>query len=159
MDDYIVRMLNEHYEKDGDVRRLIAYVAGKGKNKGTEKVVSVHGRGISNDYKKAPKKMIGIQKLYGKDKGRRCYHMIVSFGTGMDDLNLAVLVADEIAYMIFEEMHYQVFYGIHTSTDHLHIHYVINAVNYKSGKKWHQNKCELARFKKNVIGIIDRMFE
>lgn len=146
----VIRIENKHYEKDGDIHRLLAYIAGKGGNKDKEKAVSVHGRGISDDYKKAPKQMINIQKLYGKNQERRCYHMVISFSEEMNDRNIAILAADAVATIIFEEMHYQVFYGVHTSTNHLHIHFAINAVNFRSGKKWHQNKCEIKTFSEQI---------
>ena len=154
MGNPLIKMGNEYYKRDKDIYNLIAYIAGKGKNTEKEKAVSVHGRGISNNYKMAPEQMIKVQKLYGKDQKRRCYHMIVSFDAEVDDYNSVILAADTIASMIFEKMHYQVFYGMHTSTDHLHIHFAFNAVNYKSGKKWHQNKLEFEKFKKNVLEII-----
>lgn len=150
----LIKMGNEHYKRDKDIYNLIAYIAGTGKNTEKEKAVSVHGRGISNHYKKAPEQMIKVQKLYGKDQKRRCYHMIVSFDAEEDDCISVILAADAIASMIFEKMHHQVFYGIHTSTDHLHIHFAFNAVNYRSGKKWHQNKLEFEKFKKNILEII-----
>ncbi len=150
MGTLVIKMENVHYGTDKDIYNLIAYIAGKGKNDGKEKTVSVYGRGISNNYKKAPRQMIKIQKLYGKDQKRRCYHMVVSFDVGVNDRNLVILAADAVASMIFEEMHHQVFYGVHTSTGHLHIHFAINAVNYKSGKKWHQNKCEIKTFCEQV---------
>ena len=159
MGTYIIKIENDHYERDRDMCNLIAYIAGKGKNAGKEKAVSVRGRGISNHYKKAPEQMIKVQKLYGKDQKRRCYHMVVSFGAEMDDRNSVILAADVIASMIFEEMHYQVFYGIHTSTDHLHIHFAINAVNYKAGKKWHQNHAETEEFKKQIRNRIRNVLD
>lgn len=155
----VVKIENEHYEKDKDMYNLIAYIAGRGKNVGKEKAVSVHGRGISGNHKKAVGQMIKIQKLYRKDQKRRCYHMVVSFDAEVDDRNFVILAADTIASLIFEEMHFQVFYGVHTSTDHMHIHFAINAVNYMSGKKWHQNYAETEEFKKQIRNIIRNVLD
>ncbi len=156
MVQFVIRILNQ-YSTDKDIKSLFAYIAGRGSNEGTESIISVGGYGISNKYKKAAEQIIKIQKLYGKDNGRRCYQMIISFPHQMSDRNLVILIADAVSDMIFEEMHYQVFYGVHTSTDNLHIHFAINAVNYKSGKKWHQSNAETRKFtewiRKRVSGI------
>lgn len=159
METSIIKIKNKHYERDKDMYNLIAYIAGKGKNAEKEKAVSVRGRGISNNYKRAPEQMIKVQKLYGKDQKRRCYHMVVSFDAEVDDRNFVILAADAIASMIFEEMHFQIFYGIHTSTDYMHIHFAINAVNYKSGKKWHQNYAETEEFKKQIRNKIRNVLD
>ena len=145
MVQFVIKILNR-YSTDRDIKSLFAYIAGRGSNERTESIISVGGYGVSNKYKKAAEQIIKIQKLYGKDNGRRCYQIIISFPRQMSDRNLVILIADAVSDMIFEEMHYQVFYGVHTSTDNLHIHFAINAVNYKSGKKWHQNNAETREF-------------
>ena len=60
--------------------------------------------------------------------------------------------ARDIADMLFES--YQVFYAIHISKNNWHIHYAINAVSYKTGMKWHQNRKELAEMKRQICKLV-----
>lgn len=155
MEKYIVKISEKYPKNDASVKQLLTYIAGEGSNKENENAISVSGHGVSNNYEEASEQMIKIQRLYEKDRGRRGYHMIVSFEKTMTDKNFVRLAADQIARMIFEEMHYQIFYGIHTSTDNLHIHFAFNAVNYKSGKKFHQKIDELKAFTDQVRSRIE----
>lgn len=155
MEQLVINMKNEYYPKDRDIQKLLAYIAGKGNNEGKEEVIRMRGRGISSNCQRAAKQIIKMQKAYKKNKARRCYHLIVSFPESMDNRNVVILAAHAIADMIWDEMHFQLFYGIHTSTDNLHIHFGINAVSYLSGRKWHQNSGEFQMFKQRIINIVN----
>lgn len=61
--------------------------------------------------------------------------------------------AKKVAALLWEE--HQVYYAIHNSTDNKHIHFAINAVSYKTGKKWHKSKIELAELKGRIQNIWD----
>ncbi len=95
--------------------------------------------------------MINVQKYYGKNSDRRIYHMIISF-KDKKNMNIVIQAADTVAKRIFKE--YQVFYAIHTSTKHLHIHFAFNAVSYIDGRKWHKNKKELADFRHEIRSLL-----
>lgn len=155
MEQLVIKMRKEYYLEDKDIKQLLAYIAGKGKNEKREKVIRVQGMGVPSTCQKAAIRMVKMQKRLKKDKGRRCYQLIVSFPESIDDCNVVILAAHAIADMILKEMHFQSFYGIHTSTENLHIHFGINAVNYKSGKKWHQNNNEFRVFRKRILEVVN----
>lgn len=154
----IMNMKQKKYEKDSDIQNLIKYIAGKGRNKKREKVFYVGSKGISKEPAKATEQVINMQKILGKNEGRRVYHMIISFPENVSNLSVVKAAGKAVAETIYEEG-YLVYYGIHTSTDNLHIHFAIGAVNYLSGKKWHRNKMEFAAFKGKVVGCVQKKLE
>ena len=76
--------------------------------------------------------------------------MIISFNTSTKNLLKVKAVSKAVAKIIYEEG-YLVYYGIHTSTDNLHIHFAIDSVNYLSGKKWHKSRLEFMSFRYKVL--------
>ena len=91
-----------------------------------------------------------MQRALKKNNGRRMYHMIISFNTSTKNLLKVKAVSKAVAKVIYEEG-YLVYYGIHTSTDNLHIHFAIDSVNYLSGKKWHKSRSEFMSFRNKVL--------
>ena len=81
------------------------------------------------------------------DFGKYMNHEIFSFSLAGEHVILQNnLDIDEIARRmardIFEQDHCQVIYGVHAPNNaekHLHIHFAINAVNYRTGGKRHEN--------------------
>lgn len=84
------------------------------------------------------------------DFGKYMNHEIFSFSYEGEHLILQNnLDIDEIARRmardIFEQDHCQVIYGVHAPNNaekHLHIHFAINAVNYRTGNKRHENRSQ-----------------
>ena len=77
-----------------------------------------------------------MQTLYQNMGGRRGYHITVDFSPesplcAYDVWNIAYLISD----LFFPE--YQVLFGVHTNKKHLHIHFYINTVSLRTGKKLH----------------------
>ena len=131
-----MKMLKDRYEKDKDIQELTQYIAGEGTNKEKEEVFYIGSKGLDQEHDKAAKQIIKMQRALKKNNGRRMYHMIISFNTSTK--------------IIYEEG-YLVYYGIHTSTDNLHIHFAIDSVNYLSGKKWHKSRSEFMSFRNKVL--------
>ena len=151
MGSIVVKMNKEYYQADGDIRNLLAYIAGESKNK--EKTRYYNGRGLPKDYKKATKAISKVQRKYGKANKRRLYQLVVSFPKEIDDANYVKLVAENIANLLFDK--HQIYYGVHEDTDNLHIHFAINAVSYVDGRKWHQNKKEFEEMKKKIRKVAE----
>ena len=147
----IVKMKDEHYETENDMKNLLQYIAAEGSNRQTETLLKSRGKGVSPKPVKAARQMQAVQRIYGKESRRRMYHLVVSFLEGMKKKAAILRAAEEIADLLFEN--YQVFYGIHTSTENWHIHYAVNAVNYNTGKKWHQSKKEFGEMKEKICRL------
>lgn len=153
MEQLIIKIIDKYCPNDKDIRNLLQYIIGKGSNKNKERVQFISARGLSFNHEKAASQLIAIQRILKKDVGRRVYHMVVSFPKDFDDYKVVVLIAHSIAAMLFQDYH--TFYGIHTSTDNLHIHFAFNAVSYRTGKKWHNTIKELIDFKEQILNIVN----
>lgn len=98
-----------------------------------------------------------VAHSWGKDKGLRAYHWILSFSGeecerfGSSLINHMIAFAEFICNYIFSNG-YQVFYAIHSQhSDHTHIHFVMNSVNFITGKKFEGKKRDLYLFQK-ILG-------
>lgn len=145
-------MKKEYYGTEHDMKRLLQYIGAEGSNRQKEILLKSRGKGVSSKPVKAVRQMQAVQRIYGKGNKRRMYHLVVSYPEDMKKEAVILHAAEKIADMLFEN--YQVFYGIHTSTENWHIHFGINAVSYQTGKKWHQNEKELAEMKRQICKIV-----
>ena len=153
MGNIVIKCLDEFYPEDRDITKLCKYIAGECPKK--EKVRYCKGRGVPSEPEKAANRMIQIQKHYGKATQRRIYHYIVSFPEETDDVNGVVVAAERVAGNFFETN--QVYYGVHEDTDDLHIHFAVNAVSYRDGKKWHSSKKEFEILKDQIRNEVDEI--
>lgn len=147
--DITVKFLNEHYSKDKDIKNLIAYIAGQGKNKETERVSYIGYKGLPKCPRSAAERIIATQKIHRKDYKRRLYHAIISFPDCITDKKVVEAIGEEVSSMIYNDG-YSNYCGLHTSSGNLHLHFAINAVNYRSGKKWHKSKSQFIEYKKEI---------
>lgn len=86
-----------------------------------------------------------VKNKFGKTDGRQYYHIIQSFSP---DDDLTPETAHEIGLKFAEFFPgYQIVVATHCDRDHLHNHLVMNSVNMKNGKKFHQSADDLARVK------------
>ncbi len=155
MGKLIIKMLeNRHYPLDQDIRNLTNYISGKGRNGKNQKIAYIGANGASRESRDAAEQFIKVQQAYGKAERRRAYHMTVSFEAGFNDQDAAIRASKAIGEEIFKK--YQVFYGVHASTDNLHTHFAINATSYLDGKKWHMSKPEFHEFKERLLGLANR---
>ncbi len=100
--------------------------------------------------------MIYVKQFYQKINGRQFIHFSVSLEKFNDmDLNKVWNIAYDIGMWFGEK--YQVVFGIHQDTDNIHIHYIVNSVSYKDGRKLTMELNDLERFKKYVISIKEHL--
>ena len=96
------------------------------------------------DPEVAINQFLGVQMFYDikKRKGKRMYHETLNllpdeyFFLLGDQYRFPCLLYECCKY--YDNMGFQVVYALHLSKSKgVHIHFAINAVNYKSGLKWH----------------------
>ncbi len=82
------------------------------------------------------------REMYGKTDGIRYYHFVQSHPSGY---NIAPELAHKIAVEFAEKAFpgHEVVVATHTDADHIHSHFVFNAVNAETGLKYHSNKFTL----------------
>ncbi len=92
-----------------------------------------------SDVSKAVDEMMLVKEFYGKTDGRVAMHGIISLDAEESQIKNAgklMLLVDDLMQEIFPE--HQVVYAVHTNTDNLHIHFVVNTVGL-DGKKIHMD--------------------
>ena len=99
----------------------------------------VGGRHIM-DFDNATSEMMQVKEFYGKLDGRVAMHGIISMSEEESDPRNAgklMLLLNEFMERIFSE--HQVVYAVHTNTENLHVHFVVNTVGL-DGKKIHMDR-------------------
>jgi len=128
------------YKSLGSVKRLINYIQREDKtqehlmggvycNPDTAYDEFVLTKSI---YNKCP-------KMEGEISGRQAFHLVQSFAPGEVTPKLAKKIADEFVQHQ-EFAGFQITYAVHTDKAHIHMHYVINSVNYEDGYNWHKGR-------------------
>lgn len=96
-------------------------------------------RNIS-DIKNATNEMMQVKEFHGKLGGRVALHGIISLDKAESDKKNAgklMMLLNDLLEEIFPG--YQTVYAVHTNTDNLHIHFILNTVGL-NGKKIHMDK-------------------
>lgn len=135
----IVKIVNKSYETKKAMINLVFYVSS-----GSEEI---GGFGLSMA---SPETVLyefeAIKRYWNKnEEGRRqVRHIIVSF----EEDYLRIDDVRKLAWLIAEYYgnHYQVFYGIHDNTEHIHIHFVVNTVSFVDGKMISEGFADLQNF-------------
>ena len=89
--------------------------------------------------------MMSTKRQYGKTDGIIAFHSYQSFKEG----EVTPDIAHEIGVKLAEEMwnDYEVVVATHQNTNHIHNHFIINSVSYKTGKKYNNDKATYARLR------------
>lgn len=85
------------------------------------------------------------KEQYRKTDNVLAFHGYQSFKEG----EVTTDVAHEIGVKFAEEMFrdYEVVVATHQNTNHIHNHFIINSVSYKTGKKYNNNRANLAKLR------------
>ena len=92
------------------------------------------------DISNATEEMMQVKKFYGKTDGRVATHGVISLDESESDSKNAgklMLLLSDVMQQVFPDN--QVVYAVHTNTENLHIHFIINTVGL-NGKKIHMDK-------------------
>lgn len=93
--------------------------------------------GINCSPASAYQEFVNTKLLYGKDSQRMYYHFVQSFPPTE---NIAPETAHEIALKLAEHyMGFELLVATHVDREHIHSHFIINSVNFETGKKLHQS--------------------
>ncbi len=89
--------------------------------------------------------MKDTKDYYSKNDGVLAYHGYQSFKEG----EVTADIAHEIGVKFAEEMFkdYEVVVATHQNTSHIHNHFIINSVSFKTGKKYNNNRTNLAKLR------------
>ena len=80
--------------------------------------------------------MLLVKQAYRKTGGVQLKHFIISFS----DYEIGLLTQSDLLDLGFEIgmllKDYQMIYNIHWDSDHTHMHFVFNTVNFRNGRKY-----------------------
>lgn len=142
-----------HYTKPDSTENLIRYITRTNKQPSND-LITWGGMGISeySGIEKIIDQFSLAQKMHTRcgTFGRYMSHEYFSFSDKGEYLiskyHLDIdTIARKMAADIFEHDHCQVIYGVHSPSSedkHLHIHFAINAVNYRTGSKRRENRSQ-----------------
>lgn len=114
------------------VSKLIAYTINPEKTS-NEKALYVDSLNCS--VMGAAEQFKSIREQFDKNSGNYAYHLIQSFAPNEVTAEEAHQYGVELAKALFENAGFQVVIGTHLDRDHLHNHFVVNAVSFINGKK------------------------
>ena len=104
----------------------------------------VGGRHIS-DFSRATEEMMQVKEFYGKTDGRVATHGVISLDAEESDPKNAsklMFLLNDLMKEIFPDN--QVVYAVHTNTENLHIHFILNTVGL-NGKKIHMDNTFMSK--------------
>lgn len=128
---------NLHFDSMGQLTRECKYVENDLK---TFDGAFVGGVNVSsNDIKSVVQEMMEVKNFYEKPDGRTALHMIISLDECESDISNAgklLSLCNDVLKKLFPNN--QAVFAVHTNTDNLHAHLIINSVGL-NGKKIHQD--------------------
>lgn len=103
------------------------------------------GKDCPDDKEQAREQMQTTKEIHGQMDGRQYKHYVQSFQPGEVTPQQAHELGRDWAEKNFPS--HEVFIATHNDKDHTHNHFVVNSVNYETGKKIHLDKKDLENFK------------
>ena len=121
----------------GGGKRSLDYICRDDKTEGKKYVTA-----LNCSLPTAYQEFKNTREMYNKTGGIRYYHFVQSHPSGYEiEPALAHKIAVEFAERAFEG--HEVVVATHTDADHIHSHFILNAVNADTGLKYHSNKLTL----------------
>lgn len=136
-------ILNDFYREEHSVATLLDYT-----NK--QNLGLTTGINCSADAAIACQQFQNINLFHCKTPSIYIRHLMISSDTIKDEIQML-----QLAYRIgeFFKPHYQVFIGVHTDTDHLHAHFIMNKVSWDTGNIYRGYYDEKAAFIQHINNL------
>ena len=89
--------------------------------------------------------MLFTKEEYGKTNGILGFHGYQSFKEGEVTSDIAHEIGVKFAEEMFKD--FEVVVATHQNTNHIHNHFIVNSVSFKTGKKYNNNRTNLAKLR------------
>lgn len=154
----IVIPINKNYKKKSDLINLIQYAWRK--DKAINQLRGSYGSRISSP-ELAAQDFMETGKIFDKHPSTLARHKVISFEDGLLSVpQQAFEIAEEIAAYYTDN--FQVAYGVHEDRNdnskfnkNYHIHLIVNSVNYKNGKIFHEGSSDNMKFQEYIRNIME----
>ena len=130
----VLKAVNRPYQKKEDLENLVNYAV-KGKD-GAYNVYGAQGV-LIGDADSMYCQMEEVKKYFRKEGGRQAMHYILSFSRdemGHIGTQKALWIGYAFAGYCF--LGWQAGFGVHTDTESLHIHFIVNTTSYENGRAY-----------------------
>jgi len=104
-----------------------------------------------------------IAEVYGKTEGLRLRHMVLSFSAeemkfGRTRKYIEVERIAQYAASYYKN-DYQIIYAVHEDAKNLHIHFVMNTVSYRTGRKYRGDKADYYAFQSYLGSFLKEYYK
>lgn len=89
--------------------------------------------------------MLFTKEEYGKTNGILAFHGYQSFKEGEVTSDIAHEIGVKFAEEMFKD--FEVVVATHQNTNHIHNHFIVNSVSFKTGKKYNNDRTNLAKLR------------
>lgn len=134
----VIKVVKKSSKSKLGLRAVLKYVG--------EKAEETEGLNCTNDFNRVYEEFLDTKGYFDKKEGRQYRHYIQSFSPNEIELEQVLEIAKKWAEEAFEG--HEVFIAVHNDREHLHSHFIVNTVNFLTGKKLHESKKELEDKKK-----------
>lgn len=137
---------HEKYFDDNSYQYVINYILNHATYYGAANILSVFN---------AAEEMQKVAIDFNKNKGKRVRHSVLSFAEweGVTP-DMARMFAEDI--IAFYADRYQIVYAVHTNTDEVHIHFVMNQVSFVDGYKYGGKRADYHAFMNHIRSVTHR---
>lgn len=103
----------------------------------------------------AADEMLNVAVKFGKNSGKRLRHSVLAFAPSD---NVKAMMTNNFAQDIIQYYapEYQIVYAVHTNTDDIHIHFVMNQISHIDGHRYRGDKADYYAFQSYMKTIIHR---
>ena len=147
-----VIMVNDPYKNFTSVHNLVSYVL---RDKDTNNRIRYYG-GYGVNINNADEQIMWVKDYYRKTDNRMMRHIIVSFDENITPYDAYILAWRFSAYY---GDRYQLIFGVHEDTAHIHIHIVFNTVSFIDGRKYSGDFKDPSNFKRYVNMVYSEYFK
>ena len=111
--------------------------------------------GIAVDPEYSVEQMLLVKQLWHKTKGRQVRHFFLTFGPTEDvTIDEAMEYGCKIAEYYGDR--FQIVFGVHLDTGHIHLHFAFNTVSYVDGKMYSEGYGDWLKFRDYVKSLFSR---
>ena len=135
----IIKVVKKSGKTHTSLKKVLNYVG--------EKAYETYGINCSENYKKIAYEFFETKDYFKKTDGRQYRHYIQSFSPNEISKEKVLEIAVKWAEKAFQG--HEVFIAVHNDKEHLHSHFIVNTVNFETGKKLHEEAHNLV-FKKEL---------
>lgn len=130
----IIKVVKKSGKTHTSLKKALKYVG--------EKAYETYGINCSDNYNKVAYEFFETKKYFDNTEGRQYRHYIQSFSPNEVSKEKVLEIAIKWAEKSFPN--HEVFISVHDDKEHLHSHFIVNTVNFETGKKLHETVCNLA---------------